>query len=44
MITRKIAEVERHFDQNVDVINADRRAQKHIKAKLAELREIEKQH
>ena len=42
MITKKMKEIENHFDNSVNVINAERKEQKKIKEKIAAMRERSK--
>ena len=44
MIEKKMKEIQNHFDQNINVINAERKEQKQNKIKLQEIKEIEKAH
>ena len=44
MIVRKMKEIERHFNQNINVINNDRQQQKKLKQKLEEIKQKEIMH
>ena len=39
IIVKKMQDIERHFDKNVDVVNADRKQQKDKKVRLEEIKE-----
>ena len=44
MVTKKMRQIENHFDNTVNVINADRKQQRKNKEKLKELSEIQRAH